>query len=111
MSGPLLLNLNGCGRCGVERRFRLLGGVLRCTECGLPLNEAALAAPIGPPSSPTALLTSTPPGTPGDVEPSAGSFSHSRSGMVPEEISGRLGPLSASETPVRGTTFKYGDPW
>lgn len=49
----LMLNsLDGCGRCGVERRFRLRDGVMSCEVCELPLSEARLAAPINPPPAP-----------------------------------------------------------
>lgn len=50
--GPLLLNLIACPgpSCGVERRFRLRDGALRCESCGLTLDEARAAGPVPSPA-------------------------------------------------------------
>lgn len=88
----LLLNsLDGCGRCGVERRFRLSGGTLRCETCGLALSEARLAAPIVTPPE----IAANPPLSPASANDTTGA-----------------GALSAgSESgPSRGSS-PYGDPW
>ena len=44
----LLLQLQACNPCGVERKFVLRDGALACSICGVPMEEQRLHAALDP---------------------------------------------------------------